>query len=54
MTLAAKNKTMIVDFKMQLNKHVKFTDGGEINWLLGIQIKRDRQMYYQLKPTALY
>jgi hypothetical protein len=42
-TLAGINKTTIETFKQSFGKHVSFTDGGEIHWLLGIEIKRDRQ-----------
>jgi hypothetical protein len=42
-TLAGINKATIETFKQSFGKHVSFTDGGEIHWLLGIEIKRDRQ-----------
>ena len=34
---------MIIDmFKLSLSKFLEFTDGGELHWLLGIEIKRNR------------
>ncbi|THH08422.1 hypothetical protein EW146_g8993 [Bondarzewia mesenterica] len=34
--------SLIDDFKARLRKHVEVTDLGELHWLLGIEIKRDR------------
>ena len=41
MMLVAKDKLMIKVFKEQLKQYVQFTEGGDINWPLGIQIKHD-------------
>ena len=43
MTLVVKSRPMINAFKAQMRSKVDFTKGGEINWLLGIQIKCDRK-----------
>ena len=42
MTLVVKSRPAINAFKAQMRSKVDFTEGGEINWLLGIQIKCDR------------
>lgn len=41
-TICGRNKELVTVFKKNLEKHVAFTDGGEIHWLLGIEIKRNR------------
>ncbi len=42
-TLAAETLTVIEDFKAELGKHVEVTDLGELHWLLGMEVKRDRE-----------
>jgi len=32
----------VTDFKAGLSKHVEVTDLGELHWMLGIEVKRDR------------
>ncbi|KAG5715707.1 hypothetical protein E4T56_gene198 [Termitomyces sp. T112] len=41
-TIVATNLTTIEEVKRGMEQHVKITDLGEIHWLLGIEIKRDR------------
>ena len=41
-TIAASSIALIVTFKSELQKHVEVTDLGALHWLLGIEIKRDR------------
>ena len=42
-TIAATSITLITDFKARISEHVEITDLGELHWLLGIEIKRDRE-----------
>jgi len=42
-TIAASNLTLIEEFKAGLRQHVEVTDLGELHWMLGVEIKRDRQ-----------
>ena len=42
-TLCGVDTATITAFKSALTKHVAFTDGGELHWLLGIEIKRNRK-----------
>jgi hypothetical protein len=41
-TIAASNLRLIDEFKAGLRKHVEVTDLGELHWMLGVEIKRDR------------
>lgn len=41
-TVAGETIKIINWFKTVISKEVQFTDGNEIHWLLGIEIKRDR------------
>ena len=41
-TIAASSATAIDAFKAGLRKHVEVTDLGELHWMLGIEVKRDR------------
>jgi Reverse transcriptase (RNA-dependent DNA polymerase) len=41
-TIAASSMALIDQFKADLRKHVEVTDLGELHWLLGIEIRRDR------------
>ena len=41
-TIAASSIALIDEFKAELKKSVEVTDLGELHWLLGIEIKRDR------------
>lgn len=41
-TIAASTLSLIEDFKAGLRKHVEVTDLGELHWMLGVEIKRDR------------
>ncbi|KAL5480798.1 hypothetical protein ACEPAI_9738 [Sanghuangporus weigelae] len=43
-TLAASRSALIDKFKSDFSKYVEITDLGPIHWLLGIQIKRDREL----------
>jgi Reverse transcriptase (RNA-dependent DNA polymerase) len=42
-TIAASSLRLIEDFKAGLRKHVEVTDLGELHWMLGLEIKRDRE-----------
>ena len=42
-TVTATLMNLINDFKANISKHVEITDLGELHWLLGIEVKRDRQ-----------
>ena len=42
-TIAATTVALIDDFKSRIAKHVEITDLGELHWLLGIEIRRDRE-----------
>ena len=44
-TIAATSITLIADFKARISEHVEITDLGELHWLLGIEIKRDRERH---------
>ena len=41
-TIAASTPHLIDAFKTGLSKHVEVTDLGELHWMLGIEVKRDR------------
>jgi len=41
-TIATSSIALIDEFKVKLKKSVEVTDLGELHWLLGIEIKRDR------------
>src|SRR5882762_9673082 len=41
-TIAATTIALVIEFKTALRKHIEVTDLGELHWLLGIEIKRDR------------
>jgi hypothetical protein len=42
-TIAASERRLMDDFKACLSKHVKVTDLGELHWMLGIEVKRNRE-----------
>jgi hypothetical protein len=42
-TIAASEQRLVNDFKERLGKHVEVTDLGELHWMLGIEVKRDRE-----------
>ena len=42
-TIAASSLALIVAFKAELTKHVEITDLGELHWLLGIEVTRNRE-----------
>ena len=42
-TIAATSIKLINDFKARILEYVEITDLGELHWLLGIEIKRDRE-----------
>jgi transposase InsO family protein len=42
-TIAASNLRLIEAFKAGLREHVEVTDLGELHWMLGMEIKRDRE-----------
>jgi hypothetical protein len=42
-TIAAEKLESVVAFKAGVGKHVEVSDLGELHWLLGIEVKRDRE-----------
>jgi hypothetical protein len=42
-TIAASTTRLIEELKAGLNSHVEVTDLGELHWMLGIQVRRDRE-----------
>jgi hypothetical protein len=42
-TVAADSTTLIDAFSTGLRKHVELTDLGELHWMLGLEVKRDRK-----------
>ena len=42
-TIAASTLALVVDLKRRVGEHVEVTDLGELHWLLGIEVKRDRE-----------
>ncbi len=42
-TIAATSVKLITKFKRRIAEYVKITDLGELHWLLGLEIKRDRE-----------
>ena len=40
-TLAGVNLSIIQSFKSSIKTYIEYTDGGDIHWLLGIEIKRN-------------
>ena len=42
-TIAASSLSLVVELKMQIRKHVEITDLGELHWLLGIEVTRNRE-----------
>jgi len=42
-TIAATSIVLITDFKVQIARHVKIINLSELHWLLGIEIKHDRE-----------
>lgn len=53
-TIAATAIMLIEHFKKEIAKHVEITDLGELHWLLGIEIRRDRETYHSPLPTFVY
>jgi hypothetical protein len=43
MAVAGSSRKVVDDFKTELGTHFKITDDGEIHWLLGFEIVRDRK-----------
>jgi len=41
-TIAATARVLIDEFKAKLREHVEITDLGELHWLLGIEVQRNR------------
>ena len=41
-TIAASTHNLIDDFKARLKEYVEVTDLGELHWLIGIEVQRDR------------
>jgi len=43
-TIASNSLDAIVKFKQGIQNHVEISDMGELHWLLGLEIKRNRQL----------
>lgn len=43
-TIGASNKKLISDFKSGVQRYVEITDLGELHWLLGIEVRRSREL----------
>ena len=43
--IAASTLALVVDLKRRVGEHVEVTDLGELHWLLGIEVKRDRETH---------
>jgi hypothetical protein len=41
-TIAVSNLCLIKNFKAGLYEHIEVTDPGKLHWMLGIEIKQDR------------
>src|SRR5258708_23317215 len=42
-TIATSSMRLVEDFKASLHRHVEVTDLGALHWMLGIEIRRDRE-----------
>ena len=42
-TIAASSLSLVVELKAQIRKHIEITDLGELHWLLGIEVTRNRE-----------
>lgn len=42
-TIAASALSLVMDLKARLREHVEITDLGELHWLLGIEVKREKE-----------
>jgi Reverse transcriptase (RNA-dependent DNA polymerase) len=42
-TIVATSKLLIDSFKISIAKHVEITDLGELHWILGIEVRRERE-----------
>jgi hypothetical protein len=42
-TIAASSLELVEDLKTRMKEHVEITDMGELHWLLGIEVKRNRE-----------
>src|SRR4051812_9158556 len=41
-TIVASGLSLIEEFKAEVSKHVEITDLGELHWILGIEVRRNR------------
>ena len=44
-TVTATSMNLINNFKVSISQHVEITDLGELHWLLGIKVKRNRERH---------
>src|SRR5215510_13731688 len=42
MTVTGSTRKVVEDFKVELRRYLPITDGGELKWMLGFEVKRDR------------
>ena len=42
-TIVGSSLALVMDLKKQVVEHVEVMDLGELHWLLGIEVKRDRE-----------
>ena len=53
-TIAATSLNDIIELKARISEHVEISDLGELHWLLGIEVKRDRYRYTLHLSQRLY
>ena len=42
-TIAGSTFALVIDVKRRMREHVEITDLGELHWLLGIEVKREKE-----------
>lgn len=41
--IAGSMLALVADVKKQMSEHVKITNSGELHWLLGIEVRRNKE-----------
>lgn len=52
--IVASSTSLVERVKEELKKDFKYTDMGEIHWILGFEVKRDREKRTLLLSQASY
>ena len=47
-TIARLMLALVMDVKRHMREHVEITDLGELHWLLGIEVKREKESHHFL------